>query len=139
MTTATTDTSAVGPGRGGRMSRPRKREAVLRLLRGEDLETVSRSLGVTAAALTAWRDAFLAAGEAALAARPADGETLASERLKARLGEMPPRQELVEEKIAALEAGRPLPGGGRGDEPDDLAVRRRAVRARAGLPRLIPA
>jgi transposase len=42
-----------GPGRGGRMSRPRKREAVLRLLRGEDLETVSRSLGVTAAALTA--------------------------------------------------------------------------------------
>src|SRR4051794_15058086 len=67
-------------GRGGRMSRPRKREAVLRLLRGEDLETVSRSLEVTAAALTAWRDAFLAAGEAALATRPADGETLASER-----------------------------------------------------------
>ena len=27
-----------GLGRGGRMSRPRKREAVLRLLRGEDLE-----------------------------------------------------------------------------------------------------
>src|SRR3954451_20106745 len=64
--------------------------------------------GVTAAALTAWRDAFLAAGEAALATRPADGETLASERLKARLGEMPLRQELPEEKVAALEAGRPL-------------------------------
>jgi transposase len=107
MTTETTGTDAVGPGRGGRMSRPREREAVLRLLRGEDLETVSRSLGVTAAALTAWRDAFLAAGEAALATRPADGETLASERLKARLGEMPPRQELPEEKVAALEAGRP--------------------------------
>ena len=107
MTTAT-DTISVGPGRGGRMSRPRKREAVLRLLRGEDLETVSRSLGVTAAALTAWRDAFLAAGEAALATRPADGETLASERLKARLGEMLLRQELLEEKIAALEAGRPF-------------------------------
>jgi hypothetical protein len=42
---------------------------VLRLLRGEDLETVSRSLGVTAATLTTWRDAFLAAGEAALTAR----------------------------------------------------------------------
>ena len=95
-------------GRGGRMSRQRKTAAVLRLLRGEDLETVSRSLGVTAAALTAWRDAFLAAGEAALATRPADGETLASERLKARLGEMLLRQELLEEKIAALEAGRPL-------------------------------
>ena len=107
MTTAT-DTISVGPGRGGRMSRPRKREAVLRLLRGEDLEAVSRSLGVTAAALTAWRDAFLTAGEAALATRPADGETLASERLKARLGEMLLRQELLEEKIAALETGRPL-------------------------------
>ena len=107
MTTAT-DTISVGPGRGGRMSRRRKREAVLRLLRGEDLETVSRSLGVTAAALTAWRDAFLAAGEAALATRPADGETLASERLKARLGGMLLRQELLEAKIAALEAGRPL-------------------------------
>jgi hypothetical protein len=37
---------------------------VLRLLRGEDLETVSRGLGVTAATLSGWRDAFLAAGEA---------------------------------------------------------------------------
>src|SRR5215471_19245795 len=63
MTTEKTD--AVGPGRGGRMSRQRKRDAVLRLLRGEDLETVSRALGVTAATLTTWRDSFLAAGEAA--------------------------------------------------------------------------
>src|SRR3982751_5401538 len=48
--------------------------------------------GATAAALAAWRDVFLAGGEAALATRPADGETLASERLKARLGEMLLRQ-----------------------------------------------
>src|SRR3712207_1464534 len=86
MTTETT--GAAGPGRGGRMSRQRKRDAVLRLLRGEDLETVSRSLGVTAATLSGWRDAFLAAGEARLASRPTDGEALESERLKARLGEM---------------------------------------------------
>jgi transposase len=99
---------AAGPGRGGRMSRRRKRDAVLRLLRGEDLETVSRSLGVTAATLTAWRDAFLAAGEASLATRPADGEDLESERLKARLGEMLLERELLEAKIAALEEGRPL-------------------------------
>src|SRR2546423_4729204 len=72
MTTQTTAQDAVGFGRGGRMSRQRKRDAVLRLLRGEDLETVSRSLGVTAATLTSWRDAFLAAGEAALASRPTD-------------------------------------------------------------------
>lgn len=81
---------------------------MLRLLRGEDLETVSRALGVTAAALTAWRDAFLAGGEASLAARPTDGEALESARLKARLGEMLLTQELLEAKIAALEGGRPL-------------------------------
>ena len=108
MTTETTDTDAVGPGRGGRMSRPRKREAVLRLLRGEDLEMVSRALGVTAATLSGWRDAFLAAGEAALATRPGDGEELESERLKGRLGEALIERDLLREKVAALEAGRPL-------------------------------
>ncbi len=97
---------AAGPGRGGRMSRQRKREAVLRLLRGEDLDTVSRSLGVTAATLSGWRDAFLAAGEASLATRPTGGEALETERLKARLGEM--LLELLEAKIAGLESGRPL-------------------------------
>ena len=110
MTTETTTAivSAAGPGRGGRMSRQRKRDAVLRLLRGEDLETASRSLGVTAAALTAWRDAFLAGGEANLATRPEGAEALESERLKARLGEMLLERELLEAKIAALEGGRPL-------------------------------
>jgi len=54
------ESGGAAPGRGGRMSRQRKAAAVLRLLRGEDLEAVSRSLGVSAATLSAWRDAFLA-------------------------------------------------------------------------------
>ncbi len=58
------------PGRRRRMSAKRKQGAVLRLLRGEDLELVSRELGVTAAELSAWREAFLAAGEASLKSRP---------------------------------------------------------------------
>ncbi len=91
------------------MSRQRKRDAVLRLLRGEDLETVSRSLGVTAATLSAWRGSFLAAGEASLASRPTDGAALESERLKARLGEMLLVRELLEAEIAALEARTPGP------------------------------
>jgi transposase-like protein len=102
------EAGVAAPGCGGRMSRGRKREAVLRLLRGEDLETVSRSLGVTAATLSGWRDAFLTAGEASLASRSADGEALESERLKAQLGEMLLERELLEAKIAALKAGRPL-------------------------------
>ncbi len=108
MTAGTAGSGTVGPGRGGRMPRRRKAAAVTRLLRGEDLETVSRALGVTAATLTAWRDAFLAAGEAALATRSGSGEELASERLKAKLGEALIERDLLHEKIAALEAGRPL-------------------------------
>jgi transposase len=58
--------------------------------------------------LAAWRDAFLTAGEAALASRPGDGEELESQRLKAKLGEVMIERELLQEKVAALEAGRPL-------------------------------
>ena len=108
MTTQTTAAGQVGLGRGGRMSRQRKRDAVLRLLRGEDLEMVSRALGVTAATLSAWRDAFLAAGEASLATRPIQGEEIETKRLKAKLGEMLLERELLDAKIAALEANRPL-------------------------------
>ena len=90
------------------MSRQRKTAAVLRLLRGEDLETVSRSLGVTAATLSAWREAFLAAGGAALATKPMTGEALENDRLKAKLGAALIERDLLEEKIANLEANRPL-------------------------------
>jgi transposase len=102
------ESGAASPGRGGRMSRQRKTAAVLRLLRGEDLELVSRSLGVTAATLTGWRDAFLAAGEAALTTQPTTGEALESDRLKARLGAALIERDLLNEKIALLEANRPL-------------------------------
>ena len=109
----TGDANEVGLDRDGRMSRQRKRDAVLRPLRGEDLEAVSRALGVTAATLSGWRDAFLAAGEAALATRPGSGEELAAERLKGRLGEALTERELPREKVTALEAGRPLARGRR--------------------------
>ena len=102
------ESGAAAPGRGGRMSRQRKTAAVLRLLRGEDLETVSRSLGVTAATLSAWRDAFLSAGEAALTSKPASGEELESDRLKAKLGAALIERDLLNEKIALLESDRPF-------------------------------
>ena len=102
------ESGVAAPGRGGRMSRQRKTAAVLRLLRGEDLETVSRGLGVTAARLTGWRDAFLTAGEAGLTTRPGTGEELESDRLKVRLGAALIERDLLNEKIALLEANRPL-------------------------------
>ena len=91
-----------------RMSARRKQSAVLRLLRGEDLELVSRELGVTAAELIAWRDAFLAAGEAALKTRPADGRDVEIGRLKAKVGELTMANELLDAKIDRLETHRPL-------------------------------
>ena len=66
---------AAGRGRGGRLSARRKRETVLRLLRGEDLESVSRELGITAARAAQWRDQFLAAGQASLKSRAAVGKS----------------------------------------------------------------
>ena len=90
------------------MSARRKQSAVLRLLRGEDLELVSRELGVAAAELSAWRDAFLAAGEASLKTRPVDGRDFEIGRLKAKVGDLTMAHELLEVKIDHLEAGRPL-------------------------------
>ena len=91
-----------------RMSARRKQETVLRLLRGEDLELVSRELGVTAAELSGWREQFLAAGEASLKSRPADARDAEIDRLQAKVGEPTMTAELLEAKIERLEARRPL-------------------------------
>jgi transposase-like protein len=95
-------------GRRRRMSAGRKQGAVLRLLRGDDLELVSRELGVTAAELSGWREAFLAAGEAALKSRPADARDGEISRLKEKVGELTMATELLEAKIEGLEGGSPL-------------------------------
>ena len=91
-----------------RMSARRKQEAVLRLLRGEGLELLARELGVTAAELSGWRDAFLAGGEARLKSRPADARDAEIGRLKAKVGDLTMATELLEAKIERLETARPL-------------------------------
>jgi predicted RNase H-like nuclease (RuvC/YqgF family) len=91
-----------------RMSARRKQETVLRLLRGEDLELVSRDLAVTAAELSGWRDQFLAGGESSLKSRPADARDAEIDRLQAKVGELTMTAELLEAKIERLEVLRPL-------------------------------
>jgi hypothetical protein len=104
------ETSRIGataaPGR--RMTARRKRDAVLRLLRGEPLEIVAREAGVTAADLSGWRDAFLDAGAASLKARARDDRDAAIDRLRTKVGELTMDTELLQAKIERLEAG----GGG---------------------------
>ena len=97
-----------GMGMGRRMTVKRKREAVTRLLRGEDLEFVSRSLGITAARLTKWHEAFLSGGEAALKERPGDDRNEQIKRLESKLGQMAMDNELLREKIERMENGRPF-------------------------------
>ena len=83
------------PAERGRFSSRRKTDAVLRLLRGESLDLLSRELGVTAATLSAWRDDFLAGGQAALKSRPADDRDDEIARLRAKVGELTMDNELL--------------------------------------------
>ena len=96
------------PGHRRRMSARRKQDAVQRLLRGEDLELLSRQLGVTAADLSGWRGAFLAAGEASLKTRPTDARDAEIGRLKEKVGDLTMANELLEAKIEQLGTSRPL-------------------------------
>ena len=92
----------------GRFSARRKTEAVLRLLRGEDLDTLSRELGVTAATLPSRRGTFLDGGKAALKSRPADGRNALIARLQANVGQLTMDNELLGLKSRYPEAGRPF-------------------------------
>ncbi len=107
---ADAETSGIGasPGRERRMTAGRKRDAVLRLLRGEPLEIVARELAVTAADLSVWRDAFLEAGAASLKSRARDDRDETIDRLRTKVGELTMDSELLQAKIDRLEAG----GGG---------------------------
>ncbi len=92
----------------GRWSAKRKTAAVLRLLRGEDIETLSRELGVTAATLSGWWEQFLASGLTGLKAWETDVQDEETQRLKSLVADLSMSNELLREKIHHLEAGRPL-------------------------------
>ena len=89
---------------GQRWSVARKREVVLRLLRGESAELLSRELGLPISKLEQWRRKADAALEDALKEReadPADGQLTAALR---RIGELSMENELLRTRI-----GRPGP------------------------------
>ena len=93
----------------GRFSSQRKVEAVLRLLRGEELDALSRELGVTAARLSSWREEFLQAGKAGLKSHPQDDVPQEEvQRMKSVIADLTMRNELLRQRARALEAGLPL-------------------------------
>jgi len=92
----------------GRWSAKRKVSVVLEILRGADLESTSRKYRVTAATLIEWRDRFLASGEGGVKSRESDIEDEEKRRLKSVVASVSVENELLREKIARLENGRPL-------------------------------
>lgn len=92
----------------GRWSSRRKTEIVLGVLRGEDLDALSRELGVTAATIASWRDQFLASGQAGLRSRPADERDEEIARLRAKVGEITMANELLRERARRVEADSPF-------------------------------
>jgi transposase-like protein len=98
----------------GRFSARRKTEAVLRLLRGEDLDALSRELGVVTATLSSWRQAFLDGGTASMRSRPADDRDEEIARLRAKVGQLTMDVELLGQKCQHLESGRPFASRRRG-------------------------
>lgn len=92
----------------GRFSAKRKREAVLRLLRGEDLDLVSREIGVTGATLSTWRETFLEAGLGSLRSKRSDERDERIKVLERKLGQVVMEKELLNHKVDRLEAGLPL-------------------------------
>src|SRR5690349_18732389 len=81
---------------------------ILELLRGADLESTSRKYRVTAATLIAWRDRFLTGGEGGLKSRETEVEDEERRRLRSVVASVSVENELLREKIARLENGRPL-------------------------------
>jgi transposase-like protein len=92
----------------GRWSSRRRTEVVLRILRGEALDALSRELGVTAATLAQWRAQFLAGGQSAVRRRPLDARDEDLARLGAQIGELTMANELLRERAERAEAGRPF-------------------------------
>lgn len=91
------DTGPLAPGQ--RWSVARKRAVVLRLLRGESTELLSRELGVPVYKLERWCAKAEAALEGALKEReadPADGDLAAAMR---RIGELSMENELLRAKM----------------------------------------
>ena len=94
---------------GQRWSRNRKKEVVLRLLRGESLDALSRELAVEIYRLEEWREQALAGLDAGLRAQKTDPTELRLAEAHKRLGEALMENELLRERCRRQ--GIPLPLG----------------------------
>jgi transposase len=99
--------SASGAAEVKRWSTGRKRGVVLRLLRGEPVDAMSREVGVTIAELERWREQALAGMEAGLKARTSDPLEARLNEAVRRVGELTMTIEILN-KERERQARRPL-------------------------------
>ena len=99
--------SASGAAEVKRWSSGRKRSVVLRLLRGEPVDYVSREVGVTIAELEQWRELALAGMEAGLKSRTSDLQEARLNDAVRRVGELSMENEILR-KERELQTRRPL-------------------------------
>ena len=92
----------------GRYSAQRKRDAVLRLIRGEALDIVAREIGVKPSTLAEWREQFMESALSGLTKKPKDHRDDQIALLQRKLGAVTMENELLNEKIDRMEAGLPL-------------------------------
>ena len=92
-----------------RWSAGKKVDAVLRLLRGAPLETLSRELGVEAHRLMAWRDDFLAGGKEGLKGQRPDRspDDRALRQAERKIGQLTMENEVL--RAAAEKRGLSIP------------------------------
>ena len=106
------DAAACGAGAlapGQRWSASRKRDVVLRLLRGESLDAVSREVGVEFYRLEAWKERALAGLELGLKDQAGEPAGAALDTAKRHIGELSMEVELLRERARAAERRLPLP------------------------------
>lgn len=84
---------------GQRWSVARKREVVLRLLRGESVELLSRELGLPIFKLEQWRQKADAALDGALKEREADAASVELDAAMKRIGELSMEVELLRARV----------------------------------------
>ena len=84
---------------GQRWSVARKREVVLRLLRGEALEALARELGVPRDRLAQWREKALLGLEGALKAREGDPLQATLDAALQRVGQLTMENELLWQRV----------------------------------------
>ena len=90
----------------GRWSKKRKAEVVIRMLRGEPLDGLSRELGVEIYRLEEWRDKALASMEAGLARREGDPIQEQLDQAMKKIGELAMENELLRKRCEAKESLR---------------------------------